>query len=154
MTLLKFITVLSLVTGFCSLQHGCHWRRWNSVQGRVRSPYGDTEQERRGRTTGIHAGTSGDACRNHSHRFVRFSVTTGDQHYECTVSGTHLSHCSLADLYMYCRTHLYGIIACIEWILWSLELIMHSFYTCCTELWIFWTYFFVPMKFQYIRSRL
>ena len=75
-------------------------------------------------------------------------------HYECTVSSTHLSHCSLADLYMYCRTHLYGIIACIEWILWSLELIMHSFYTCCTELWMYWTYFFVPMKFQYIRSRL
>ena len=76
-------------------------------------------------------------------------------HYECTVSGTHLSHCSLADLYMYCRTHLYGIIACIEWILWSLELIMHWFYTCCiNELWMYWTWFSVSMKFQYIRSDL
>ena len=63
--------------GFCSLQHGCHWRRRNSIQGRVRSPYGDTEQERRGRTTGIHADASGDACRNHSHRFVCLCVIMG-----------------------------------------------------------------------------
>ena len=76
-----FITawLLLLCQGFCTLQYGCHWRRRNSVQGRVRSPYGDTEQERHRRTTGIHAGTSSDACRNHSHRFVCFSVTTGDQ---------------------------------------------------------------------------
>ena len=54
--------------------------------------------------------------------------------------------CGLLSTYIHFYFTCMKTTACIEHILWSVELSMHWFYICCLELWLYWTLPLDPLK--------